>query len=1445
MKKTIIAAAVAAVFSASSYAQNLGFEDGTTTGWTSTTLSAVGSTTTQAGQNTWVISPYGNYMGQLQIQSGTFNQMTSALGLTSSSSTAITTLLQQQAQTGGGNPNPTTAGWVTKEVTLTAGQTFTLAWQYISVDYVPFNDGSIATLTQNGTNVATVNNYQQQYALLGFTNPGTGDYSTGSYGATGWQVATFQVSVDGTYTLGFGVFNLGDQALSPVLYIDEVQGTTTLNGQPFGAVAPNNSTAPSAPSTPTTPTTPTTVSTVNSGTTVDTSNLATNVTVNGGIIQMATSGVTLTNTFVADANGMTVDQNGNTVDFSGVISGTGGVTISNSGTGGGVTFSAVNTYTGTTTINSGASLTNTGTIAGTVTNLGSFTNSGTTGNVTNGFNGDGNTASLVNSGTVGNVTNWSSFANSGTTGNVTNFGTFTNTGDVATFNNAGVLNNNAGGTINELGYNNFWVVNNGTINTVTYNGGTVINSGTIGAINNTEAHGTFHNDGTVSGTVTTNSTFNNNATGVVQGLYTNNGTLNNSGTLADVTNNGTLNYNGGTVGNLVNNGTLDISANTQNSETVGDMTFYYSTVNSISGNGSVLLGDNYLSITNGNNNIYSGTISGTGGVAIENGTQTLSGNNTYTGVTLVGNQATLNNIGTLVGETWNFGTFNNNGTAGAVGNSGTVTNNGTVGAVLNGETGTFTNNGTTGDIVNSGTFNNNGYLPGTVVNLSTGTFTNDANGTFGVFGNYGTAINNGNLTDGTIANFEGGNITNNGSIAGTIGNNGTFVNNGALTGTVTNNAGGIFTNNSSGSFGTFNNYGTAVNNANLTSGTLNNYAGGTITNNGTIGMSFTNGGTLINNGTTGNWTNGGTITNTGTMGNGTNLADATFTNSSTVGTVDNQGTFNNSDTTGAVTNSGWFTNALNAVVGFFTNSGTAVNNGNTQAVSNSGTFTNNGNTLGVNNTGTFINAGTTGEVMNTGSFTNNGTVGVVYSNQGTFTNNGTTGEVLNEGTFNNAGTTGNWINELNSTITNSGTMANGTNHGGYTNSGNVGNIANTGTFTNTGNTGVVTNSGTFNYNGGTLGGYTQTSPGITVMFMDQPFVVTGAASLGGGLTINNSPTAYGKYPLLNAGSVTGTYDSFTSAGANDYLKYSGNDVKLYVTPPAGATQSSIDATAKNLSNAINLQSNPVTNALGNDCSVFGEAGACVSVNAGMSKAGTGDLYNGGLTVAKKVNDNWRVGVTTNLPFNNPTIGNVSQTSDPAYGLFATWTKDQLSVQGSAAFNQGTMTMTRQGPETGVGKMSVDNKAYQVKASYAIPVDETVTVTPYAGIRYIESNYGGFTEQGPVFPLTVNSTKRNQTSAIAGVSVAKQLTEKLSGNVSLGITQNLSGQSATFTGTSEIGGMSTFSSSLPTNGNTNPSVGAGLAYSIDKTTKVGVNVGWQARGDNANISSVGVSLTKGF
>lgn len=253
---TRLVAVLSIAVSSLASAQNIGFEAGNTSGWVTSGTDVAANTgmqnVTYGGGKTWTIMPYGTYMARLYPGgSVTFDSAVASLGLTSVENSAIKQYLTLQSQNGGGgNPTPTNAAWIKKEVTLEAGKTYSFAWNYLSTDYTPYNDGSMITLAHasNGSIKPVLNNSQQRYALLGFTNPGTGNYATGSYGSTGWQVATFTVPENGNYVLGFAAFNLGDTALSPMLFIDEIQGTTTLNGQTFAPIAPNaGSTAPSAP----------------------------------------------------------------------------------------------------------------------------------------------------------------------------------------------------------------------------------------------------------------------------------------------------------------------------------------------------------------------------------------------------------------------------------------------------------------------------------------------------------------------------------------------------------------------------------------------------------------------------------------------------------------------------------------------------------------------------------------------------------------------------------------------------------------------------------------------------------------------------------------------------------------------------------------------------------------------------------------------------------------------------------------------------------------------------------------------------------------------------------------------------------------------------------------------------------------------------------------------
>lgn len=203
----------------------------------------------------WTVRPpTGTYMASIQPNGletagvNSFDDMATDLGISTASKNEIIA-----AMVANGNGQPTNAAWIRQDITLTNGQTFHIAWQYISTDYVPFNDGSVTTLVnKTGTIIATVNGEAKEYALLGFTNPGTGNYSVGSYGATGWQLAQYTANEAGTYRLGFGAFNLSDTALSPILFVTKEVGTTLNFNTSFGPIAPNaGSSAPNNSSSPT------------------------------------------------------------------------------------------------------------------------------------------------------------------------------------------------------------------------------------------------------------------------------------------------------------------------------------------------------------------------------------------------------------------------------------------------------------------------------------------------------------------------------------------------------------------------------------------------------------------------------------------------------------------------------------------------------------------------------------------------------------------------------------------------------------------------------------------------------------------------------------------------------------------------------------------------------------------------------------------------------------------------------------------------------------------------------------------------------------------------------------------------------------------------------------------------------------------------------------------
>jgi autotransporter-associated beta strand protein len=345
-----------------------------------------------------------------------------------------------------------------------------------------------------------------------------------------------------------------------------------------------------------------------------------------------------------------------TTTYSGVISGAGGFTLA--GSGGVLTFSTPNTYSGGTIIN-GSTLTSgvnnallpTGNL--TVNSPGVFN--------LNNFNQ--NVAALAGSGSIvlgsGNLTT-ATAVNSTFSGVISGTGTFTQAG-ISTLALTGQNTYTGGTTISGGG-----TLQLGINNALASTGPVAITSGTLDM---TPAASTVQAIGPLSGTgnvnlgstqLTINSTASSSYGGVMSGL----GSLIIAGpeTLT-LTNNNTFSggttVNGGTLQVGINNALLPTGNLTVNSPGIFNLAGFNQTVGVLSGNGSITLGGGAFTVNTPAMMIsnFSGIISQTGTLDVGGtGTLILTGANTYSGPTNIAAGATLQGTTTSL-----QGTINNSG----------------------------------------------------------------------------------------------------------------------------------------------------------------------------------------------------------------------------------------------------------------------------------------------------------------------------------------------------------------------------------------------------------------------------------------------------------------------------------------------------------------------------------------------------------------------------------------------------------------------------------------------------------------------------------------------------------------------------------------------------------------------------------------------------------------
>jgi autotransporter-associated beta strand protein len=399
----------------------------------------------------------------------------------------------------------------------------------------------------------------------------------------------------------------------------------------------------------------------------------------------------------------------------------------------------------------------------------------------------------------------------------------------------------------------------------------------------------------------------------------------------------------------------------------------------------------------------------------------------------------------------------------------------------------------------------------------------------------------------------------------------------------------------------------------------------------------------------------------------------------------------------------------------------------------------------------------------------------------------------------------------------------------------------------------VTNNGILNVASKTgnvaLGGsFTQTSSGGLVMGFsptsNQRVTVAGATALAGSLNLVASSGAYsaGKYTLLTANGVTGTFGTFSS-NLNSYtsmsylLSYDANDVYLNLFtngPSAANTQTSLVNTSQALQSTYTLQNSVLANSFSYDCNEFGANGVCISVggrNTAVSAANGLNNTSGLLIAAYRPHPNYRMGayVDQNLSVNNAgstvNLGN----NTPLIGLFGAWNErldgTGTEVKVSAAYGQKNTTVTRSvvgTSEAGSGSSQLNSQGAQVIAKYGFGVVENVIVAPYIGIRYTQNNMGGYTEGTSATvtaPLTYSALNSNATTALAGLGASYRFVPQAGVFGSVGVETDTNTANGTYSATG-LSGLT------PINFNANPvktrpTATVGAYYDVEKNQRLGI------------------------
>jgi len=447
-----------------------------------------------------------------------------------------------------------------------------------------------------------------------------------------------------------------------------------------------------------------------------------------------------------------------------------------------------------------------------------------------------------------------------------------------------------------------------------------------------------------------------------------------------------------------------------------------------------------------------------------------------------------------------------------------------------------------------------------------------------------------------------------------------------------------------------------------------------------------------------------------------------------------------------------------------------------------------------------------------------------------------------------------------STLENSGTISGGA-YGIYSIAGTVNTLTNTGTI-----------------NGSLYDIHSNATTTITTINNDQGFSGTDALKYNGQLPTNyniiiNSTSDYGQIKFTNISSTTnfGVYstssvdtsatyssviDGLTSAELNNStsgtVTLSGTTYTWTLTdadsdlvwdlnfassgPTAADTQTSIQAIKGQLQGNLNSLTAGANFANMNtyDCNFFDSKGGCFSFGSRYTDLQSPSMQTNSFvaTGGYKIDNHFRIAGFIDQNLNNNTAHNIDiENKGPLVGLIGVWNQNanqlgwQIKVANAYQSKDASIKRSVTGTsEAGSGKTDIDSQSYVAEFSYNYAATSSLLLRPYVALRYALVKQEGYTETGVDNPLTYNSIRDRSKTALVGLKVKKQLTDKVVAKGSVGLEHDLSHK----TDNLEVSGVSGLTSESFTNklDKTRPVASVGADYFIDPTQRLSATAFYQ-------------------